>query len=178
MSFVVSSFPLGGTAFRGASFNDLVYPGYGVLTVRPEHSRSVELGVQWREGTQAASATLYRNRVRDLIGYQPDRSFCPAGSAYNFGCAGNVSRAVLKGATLTAAQRLGDFGLRVRRLPGGGEEILGQEPRPTRVVLVVVIVHPELINSSTLFQLRDDVFCFGRSFERYRQHIEIRVVKT
>ena len=103
---------VGGTAFRGASFNDLVYPGYGVLTVRPEHSRSVELGVQWREGTQAASATLYRNRVRDLIGYQPDRSFCPPGSAYNFGCAGNVSRAVLKGATLTAAQRLGDFGLR------------------------------------------------------------------
>ena len=101
-----------GTAFRGASFNDLYFPGCGVATVRPERSRSVELGVQWREGEQQASATLYRNRVRDLIGYQPDRTFCPPDPAYDFGCAGNVSRAALKGATFTAAQRFGDFGVR------------------------------------------------------------------
>ena len=101
-----------GTAFRGASFNDLYFPGCGVATVRPERSRSVELGVQWREGEQLASATLYRNRVRDLIGYQPDRTFCPPDPAYDFGCAGNVSRAALKGATFTAAQRFGDFGVR------------------------------------------------------------------
>ena len=99
-----------GTAFRGATFNDLYFPGYGVTTVRPERSRSVELGLQWRDGEQQASATLFRNRVRDLIGYQPDRTFCPPGPAYNFGCAGNVSRAALKGATFTAAQRFGDLG--------------------------------------------------------------------
>ena len=101
-----------GTAFRGASFNDLFFPGYGVPTVRPERSRSMELGVQWRDADQAASATVYRNTVRDLIGYQADRSFCPPASVYDFGCAGNVSRAALQGATLTAAQRVGDFGLR------------------------------------------------------------------
>ena len=101
-----------GTAFRGASFNDLYFPGYGVATVQPERSRSVEVGLQWRDGEQQASATLYRNRVRDLIGYQPDRTFCPPGPAYDFGCASNVSRAALKGATFTAANRFGDFGLR------------------------------------------------------------------
>jgi vitamin B12 transporter len=106
-----------GTAFRGVSFNDLYFPGYGVPTVRPERSRSLEAGLQWRDGEQAASATVYRNRVRDLIGYQPDRTFCPADPAYDFGCAGNVSSASLKGATLTAATRwadtgLGDIGLR------------------------------------------------------------------
>ncbi len=101
-----------GTAFRGATFNDLYFPGFGVPTVRPERSRSVEVGVQWRDGEQAASATLFRNRVRDLIGYQPDRTFCPPDPAYDFGCAGNVSRAALKGATFTAAQRFGDFGVR------------------------------------------------------------------
>ena len=101
-----------GTAFRGVSFNDLYFPGFGVPTVRPERSRSVEVGVQWRDAEQSAGATLYRNRVRDLIGYQPDRSFCPADPAYDFGCASNVSSARLQGATLTAAQRLGDFGLR------------------------------------------------------------------
>jgi vitamin B12 transporter len=99
-----------GTAFRGASFNDLYFPGYGVATVQPERSRSVEVGVQWRDGEQQASATLYHNRVRDLIGYQPDRTFCPPGPAYDFGCAANVSRAALKGATFTAANRFGDFG--------------------------------------------------------------------
>ena len=107
-----------GTAFRGASFNDLYFPGYGVDTLRPERSRSVEVGVQWRDGEQQASATLYRSRVRDLIGYQPDPTLCPPGPtgptvpAYPFGCAGNVSRAALKGITLTGAQRFGDFGVR------------------------------------------------------------------
>ena len=101
-----------GTAFRGASFNDLYFPGFGVATVRPERSRSVEVGLQWRDGEQQASATLYRNHVRDQIGYQPDRTFCPPALVYNFGCAGNVSRAALKGATFTAAQRFGAFGAR------------------------------------------------------------------
>jgi vitamin B12 transporter len=101
-----------GTAFRGPTFNDLYFPGFGVPTIRPERSRSVEMGVQWQDAQQSASATLYHNRVRDLIGFQPDRSFCPADPAYNFGCAANVSRATLKGVTLSAAQRLGDFGVR------------------------------------------------------------------
>jgi len=101
-----------GTAFRGVSFNDLYFPGYGVPTVQPERSRSIEIGLQWKDGEQAASATLYRNQVRDLIGYEPDRARCPADPAYDFGCAANVSSARLAGATFTAAQRLGDFGLR------------------------------------------------------------------
>lgn len=101
-----------GTAFRGVSFNDLYFPGYGVPTVRPERSRSLELGVQWRDGDGSAAATLYRNQVRDLIGYEADRGLCPADPAYDFGCARNVSRARLQGASFSAAQRLGDFGLR------------------------------------------------------------------
>jgi vitamin B12 transporter len=106
-----------GTAFRGATFNDLYFPDYGVDTLRPERSRSIEFGVQWRGGEQepSASATVFRNRVRDLIGYQPDSTLCPPSSPvnnYQFGCAGNVSRARLQGATLTAAQRFADFGLR------------------------------------------------------------------
>ena len=105
-----------GTAFRGATFNDLYFPGFGVPTVQPERSRSVEFGLQWRGGDQgseqSAAVTLFRNRVRDLIGYQPDRTFCPPDPAYDFGCAGNVSRARLQGAALTAAQRLGDFDVR------------------------------------------------------------------
>ena len=42
-------------------------------------------------------ATAYYNKVSDLIGYQSDPSQCPPG--FNFGCAGNTSRALLQGIT-------------------------------------------------------------------------------
>lgn len=96
---------LAGTSFRAPTFNDLYFPGYGVATVAPERGRSLELGLNWSGRASEAAATVYRNRVRELIAYQPDRRFCPAGSAYDFGCAGNVSRARLQGASLSAAHR-------------------------------------------------------------------------
>lgn len=103
---------LAGSTFRAPSFNDLVYPGYGVPTLGPERGRSAEIGLDWRAGAQHASLTLYRNRVRDLIGYEPDRSFCPPGFAYDFGCARNVGRARLQGASLSGGTRRGDWTLR------------------------------------------------------------------
>jgi len=101
-----------GTTFRAPSFNDLYYPDYGVTTIRPERGRSVEVGLAWQADGGAASATVYRNQVRDLIGYQADRNFCPPDPGYNFGCAGNTSRARLQGATVTGSQRWAAFSLR------------------------------------------------------------------
>ena len=97
---------LTGTTFRAPTFNDLYYPGYGVDTVRAERGRSFEIGAAWRSGDSGATATLYRNRVRQLIAYDPDPDGirCPAGY---FGCAANVARARLQGATLGASQRWG-----------------------------------------------------------------------
>ena len=59
-----------GTAFRAPAFNDLYFPGYGVATIGPEHARSVEAGVLWKSDTSSAGATLYRNKVRDLIAFE------------------------------------------------------------------------------------------------------------
>lgn len=103
---------LAGTTFRAPSFNDLFYTGYGVDTIRPERGRSVEIGLNWLSGDSNASVTVYRNRVRDLIAYEPDRSFCPADFSYDFGCARNINRARLQGATLTAGHRIGPLSLR------------------------------------------------------------------
>ena len=103
---------LAGTTFRAPSFNDLYYTGYGVDTVRPERGRSAEIGLNWISGDSNASVTVFRNRVRDLIAYEPDRGFCPADPSYNFGCARNINRARLQGATFTAGQRLGSLSLR------------------------------------------------------------------
>jgi vitamin B12 transporter len=103
---------LAGTTFRAPSFNDLYFPGYGVSSVRPEKGRSVEAGVSWRAAASEASVTIYQNKVRDQIGYQPDATFCPASAGYEYGCAANVSRARLTGATLAASTRSGGLTLR------------------------------------------------------------------
>ncbi len=105
---------LAGTTFRAPSFNDLYYPGYGVATLQPERGRSIEIGLDWQGAGRSAAVTVYRNLVRDLIGYEPDRSLCPADPAYDYGCARNTGRAALQGATLSAAQTLGAWQLRAQ----------------------------------------------------------------
>jgi vitamin B12 transporter len=102
---------LAGTTFRAPTFNDLYYPFYGIPTIQPEHGRSIEVGTDWETGATSASATLYRNLVRNLIGFDPDPNLtdCPPGY---FGCAANTSRARLQGATLGAAQRWSDLVVR------------------------------------------------------------------
>ena len=102
---------LSGTTFRAPTFNDLYYPGYGVATVQPERGLSLELGVVWKSGTTYATATVYRNKVRNLIGFDPDPNGtdCPTGY---FGCAANTTRATLQGATIGVAQSWGGLTLR------------------------------------------------------------------
>ncbi len=102
---------LAGTTFRAPSFNDLYFPGYGVTTLQPERGRSVELGLNWRAGNSEAAATVYRNKVRELIAYEGDRGFCPADPSYDFGCARNINRATLEGATLSGRHALGALSL-------------------------------------------------------------------
>ncbi|SEL27259.1 vitamin B12 transporter [Roseateles sp. YR242] len=101
---------LAGTSFRAPTFNDLYYPYYGVRTIKPEQGRSVELGLNWQSGSSQASATVYRNKVRNLIGYDPDSTgtTCPDGYG---GCANNTSRALLKGVSLLGGHRFGDLSL-------------------------------------------------------------------
>jgi vitamin B12 transporter len=101
-----------GSAFRAPAFNDLYFPGYGVATVGPERARSVEATLQWQALDTSASVTVYRNRVRDLIAYESDRSFCPPDPGYDFGCARNLNRATLQGATLSARHRTGQIAWR------------------------------------------------------------------
>jgi len=103
---------LAGTTFRAPTFNDLAFPGFGVPTIQPERGRSFEVGASWQGDAATVSATLYRNRVHDLIVFEPDRTFCPPDPAYDFGCAANRQRARLQGATLAATGRWRDLDLR------------------------------------------------------------------
>lgn len=131
---------LAGTTFRAPTFNDLFFPFYGVATTRPEHGRSVEVGVSWQGATARASATVWRNRVRDLITYQPDRTFCPPGPEFNFGCAGNIGRARLQGATFAAGERWRGFDVRL------GVDLLDARDADTGVRLTRRAAHQESLD--------------------------------
>jgi len=103
---------LAGTTFRAPTFNDLYFPGFGVATIRPERGRSVEAGAAWQGDSASVSTTVYHNRVRDLIGFEPDASRCPSDPAFQFGCAANTQRTRLQGATIAATARWRSLDLR------------------------------------------------------------------
>ncbi len=87
-----------GTSFKAPTFNDLYFPGFSNPNLSPEKSKNVELALAWSRGASNAKALVYENRVRDLIQF-----ICDA----NFNCAPqNVARAILRGATLSAATRV------------------------------------------------------------------------
>jgi vitamin B12 transporter len=90
-----------GTTYRAPTFNDLFFPGFSNPNLKPERGESFEVGATWQAATTSAAATLYRNRVTDLI---VSDSSCSCGT--------NVGRARLQGATLSAAQRWGGFNVR------------------------------------------------------------------
>ena len=59
-----------GTAFRAPSLNELYYPFYGNLDLKPETSLNLELGLRHHVSKgQRLTAALYRNIVDNLIAY-------------------------------------------------------------------------------------------------------------
>jgi vitamin B12 transporter len=137
---------LAGTTFRAPSFNELFYPGYGVsgypgFDVTPEHGRSMELGLNWRNAGNEVALTVYRNRVRDMIGYEVDNTLCPPTPAYQYGCARNIGHAQLQGATLSGSQRWG--ALQVR----GTLDVLDAKDLDTNQRLVRRAAHQESLSA-------------------------------
>ena len=56
-----------GTAFKAPTFNDLYFPGFSNPNLKPEKSRSEEVGVNYQAGSHRFSATYFENRLTDLI---------------------------------------------------------------------------------------------------------------
>ncbi len=86
-----------GTAFRAPSFNLLYYPGFGNPALQPERSTNFELGTDATVAGWQFGATLFDNRLRDLIDYAPP-TYDPA----------NVAKAGNRGLVFTAAGALGE----------------------------------------------------------------------
>lgn len=84
-----------GTAFKAPTFNELYYPYYGNPDLRPETSRSVEVGVAQRLAAWHWRLDTYQTAIDQLISYD----------ATQFR-ANNIDRARIRGAELTAGTTL------------------------------------------------------------------------
>ena len=82
-----------GTAYKAPTFNDLYYPLFGNPNLKPEESRNIETSLRYQTDGTTASATLYHNKVRNLIGYD---------NATNSVL--NIKKATLNGLSLNANQ--------------------------------------------------------------------------
>lgn len=96
-----------GEGFHAPSFNDLYYPGFGNPDLKPERSRSAEIGLALEGAGQRFSATAFDNRIEDLIVFffDPDTNF--------FGPA-NLAKARIRGVDLAWEGRLADVRLRAK----------------------------------------------------------------
>lgn len=88
-----------GTAYKAPTFNDLYWPYAGNPDLKPEQSRNRELSLTFERGTAKASATLYRNDLRDLIEWAPVSAYVWLPS--------NVARARIEGLTLAGQHAWG-----------------------------------------------------------------------
>lgn len=107
-----------GTAFKAPTFNDLYFPFFGNPDLKPEKSRNIEASLRYQANDTTASATFYRNKIRDLIGFD---------NAFNVV---NINEARIKGLSLSASQRLGNFNL------GGNIDIQSPKNDKTDKLLV------------------------------------------
>lgn len=87
-----------GTAFKAPTFNELYYPGYGNAKLKPESSRSFELGLSGKGTLGRWAINVFHTQIEDLIAYDSS-IFAP----------NNIDRARIVGVEATAGVRLGGW---------------------------------------------------------------------
>ena len=93
------------TSFRAPTLYQR-FSEYGNPSLVPETGRNLEVGLRWAQAASELSATVFRNRVRNLIG------FGAAGPcSFIYGCYENVGRVVYEGVTLAGRTVLSGIAL-------------------------------------------------------------------
>ena len=90
-----------GTAFSAPPLGYLYAPFFGNPALRPELSRSLELGLQWAVAGQRARATVFQTRVQDELEFDLQ--------TYSFG---NIARTRNRGLEVSYSGRLAGIELR------------------------------------------------------------------
>lgn len=87
-----------GTAFKAPTFNDLYFPYYGDPALRPETSRSAEVGLDGHSARFLWALSAYETRIANLIEYDP----------VTFGAA-NIDAARIRGVETRLGGQLGGW---------------------------------------------------------------------
>nr|WP_231118245.1 TonB-dependent vitamin B12 receptor [Lysobacter silvisoli] len=90
-----------GTAFKAPTFNELYFPGFGNAALKPEESRSFELGLRGEHAWGGWSLNAYESRVDELIAFDA-----------SIGLPGNIDRARIRGAEAAVDTTLAGWDLR------------------------------------------------------------------
>ncbi len=65
------------TAFRAPTFNDLYYPGYGNVNLKPENSQNFEAGLHFTSASQNLDVAYFNNLTQNLIVWQSVSPYTP-----------------------------------------------------------------------------------------------------
>ncbi|MEB0135891.1 TonB-dependent receptor [Actimicrobium sp. CCC2.4] len=98
------------TAFNAPTLAQVYDPDNGNAKLKPETSRSVELGAQYALAGTLVRATVFKTRTKDQFGIDPDNCFS---GAYPFGCPTfNIAQASNQGVELSASGKLASVDLK------------------------------------------------------------------
>ena len=89
-----------GTAFKAPTFNDLYYPFFGNPGLKPETSRSANIGISRRARDWSWTLDAYETRIDDLISYDSS-IFLP----------NNIDKARIRGVEFTVDATVGGWDL-------------------------------------------------------------------
>ena len=123
-----------GTAFRAPTFNDLYYPGFSNPNLRPETSRSIEIGIDGSQGWGRWGVHAYRNELQNLIAFNP---FLTSPRS-PWGMPDNIQRARIDGIETTLGTTLAQWDINAtasvmnprNRTPGASyDNLLNRRPQ-------------------------------------------------
>lgn len=98
-----------GTSYRVPTLYQR-FSQYGVAGLKPESGRNVEAALKYAQGSSEYSATVYRNKLTNLLSFLSGSSAaaCPSPA---IGCYANTARAQYEGVTFAGSERVGDVRL-------------------------------------------------------------------
>lgn len=103
-----------GTGFRAPAFNDLYYPGYGNVNLKPESNRNIETGIHYETTNLGVHLTAYQNKIENfIIPVNCDYpAGCPNPANYSYSYPTNFSLVQIRGASLGVNGKIEDLTLK------------------------------------------------------------------
>jgi vitamin B12 transporter len=156
-----------GSAFKAPTFNELYYPGFGNPSLRPEQSKSYELGLRGTTLQARWSLSAYETKINDLIGF--DATYTPA----------NIDLARIRGMEMSIDTKIAGWTLATgltllnpeNRSSGASDGNL--LPRRARETLRL-----DLDRSLGEFRFGGTLFAAGRRYDNLANSVELNSYAT